>query len=342
MTNNDAAPFDEASLPEDSSDDLFDVDVDVDVAPQYGYWGFTVRELLMVGVWAVAFVVSFFPLGAGGASVWTTGLHWLLTIGVPTVALFLIVLRRFSPEGIRRVGSLGIDQFASVAFSVSAMLWVQHVWDSVSFALRLDGRVLGWVMWVELTCMLALVVLTVVAPLIPGLREDFEGRMETLAHRNANPIRPVIAYPTVSSAQVAPAGSAVVEGDDGAGEGDGVTADADTDAHESAVASDEAYTDVIVPLGDATAHDVSEIELTDDTERVEETQADVAPVEAGQPFWALAPETRPVHDEQGDVLFEIGPEAWILVIEDRGGAYVVRHDDGRVGYLHDTTDMTRG
>lgn len=339
MTNNDAAPFDEASLPEDSSDDLFEVDV----APQYGYWGFTVRELLMVGVWAVAFVVSFFPLGPGGASVWTTGLHWVLTIGVPTVALFLIVLRRFSPEGIRRVGSLGIDQFASVAFSVSAMLWVQHVWDSVSFALRLDGRVLGWVMWVELVCMLALVILTVVAPLIPGLREDFEGRMETLAHRNANPIRPVVAYLTVSAAQVAPVDSAVVEGDVGAGDASAdADADADADAHESAAASDEAYTDVIVPLDDVTARDVSENELTDDRDSVEETLADVIPVEAGQPFWALAPETRPVHDEQGDVLFEIGPEAWILVIEDRGGAYVVRHDDGRVGYLHDTTDMTRG
>lgn len=337
MTNNDAVPFDEASLPEDSRDDLFEVDV----APQYGYWGFTVRELLTVGVWAVAFVISFFPLGPGGASVWTTGLHWVLTIGVPTVALFLIVLRRFSPEGIRRVGSLGIDQFASVAFSVSAMLWVQHVWDSVSFALRLDGRILGWVMWVELACMLALVVLTVGAPLIPGLREDFEGRMETLAHRNANPIRPVVAYPTVSATQVAPVDSAVVEGE-GAGEGDGGAVDADADPHESGAAADEAYTDVIAPLDDATARDVSEIELTDDVESVEAALADVTPVEAGQPFWALAPETRPVHDEQGDVLFEIGPEAWILVIEDRGGAYVVRHDDGRVGYLHDTTDMTRG
>ena len=29
------------------------------------------------------------------------------------------------------------------------------------------------------------------------------------------------------------------------------------------------------------------------------------------------------------------PTAWALVIEDRGEAFVVRHEDGRVGYLHD-------
>ena len=40
-------------------------------------------------------------------SVWTSGLVWILTIAVPTVAVFLIVLRRLSPTGIRRVGSLG-------------------------------------------------------------------------------------------------------------------------------------------------------------------------------------------------------------------------------------------
>ena len=57
-----------------------------------------------------------------GPSVWTHGIDWVLTIGLPTVAVFLIVLRRLSPQGIRRVGSLGIDQFASVAFSVAAAL----------------------------------------------------------------------------------------------------------------------------------------------------------------------------------------------------------------------------
>ena len=54
-----------------------------------------------------------------------------------------------------------------------------------------------------------------------------------------------------------------------------------------------------------------------------------------QAFWALAPDERDVVDEQGAPLFTVGPDAWALVIEDRGEAFVVRHEDGRVGYLHD-------
>ena len=40
-------------------------------------------------------------------------------------------------------------------------------------------------------------------------------------------------------------------------------------------------------------------------------------------------------DESGIPIFRVGPTAWALVIEDRGEAFVVRHEDGRVGYLHD-------
>ena len=38
----------------------------------------------------------------------------------------------------------------------------------------------------------------------------------------------------------------------------------------------------------------------------------------------------------------IGPTAWALVLEDRGEVFVVRHEDGRVGYLHDVSGVTRG
>jgi hypothetical protein len=61
-----------------------------------------------------------------------------------------------------------------------------------------------------------------------------------------------------------------------------------------------------------------------------------------QAFWALAPEERDVVDEYGAPLFRVGPTAWALVIEDRGETFVVRHEDGRVGYLHDVADVTRG
>ena len=37
-----------------------------------------------------------------------------------------------------------------------------------------------------------------------------------------------------------------------------------------------------------------------------------------------------------------GRRAWALVLEDRGEVFVVRHEDGRVGYLHDVSGVTRG
>ena len=112
--------------------------------PQYGVGPFSVREVVLAGVWLVAFIVSFFSVASEqamaqllfGGSVWTNGLDWILTIGVPTVAVFLIVLRRFSPDGIRRVGSLGIDQFASVAFSVSAVVWLTLLWRNVAVSIE--------------------------------------------------------------------------------------------------------------------------------------------------------------------------------------------------------------
>ncbi|MPS76160.1 MAG: hypothetical protein E2584_05095, partial [Microbacterium sp.] len=95
-------------LPEpDAADAVFSdedgVLYDDEVTPEYGILGFTLRELLIVGVWLVSFLVSFFPL-SGGVSLWGIGIQWILPIGVPTVAVFLLVLRRFSPDGIRRVG----------------------------------------------------------------------------------------------------------------------------------------------------------------------------------------------------------------------------------------------
>src|SRR5690242_17623458 len=99
-------------IPDAESEPFLDDDgvlYDDDVTPEFGILGFTLRELLIVGVWLVAFVISFFPF-AQGVSIWGTGIQWILPIGVPTVAVFLLVLRRFSPDGIRRVGSLGIDQ----------------------------------------------------------------------------------------------------------------------------------------------------------------------------------------------------------------------------------------
>ena len=272
---------------------------------QYGVGPFSIREVVLGGIWLLAFVFSFFSITAGGfASVWTSGLTWILTIGTPTVAVFLIVLRRLSPDGIRRVGSLGIDQFASVAFSVAALLWLQLIWDAVAFAAAGGVWVRSWVIWLEFLLMLAGVVATVAAPFIPGLREDFQHRPEAVAHPAARPARPVVARP------LAPAGA------------------------QAAPVSPE-----WPPAPDGTAPAFADDAATADAVPEESVQV---PRSAHQAFWALVPEERDVHDERGETAFRIGPTAWALVIEDRGEVFVVRHEDGRIGYLHDVSGVTRG
>jgi uncharacterized protein YqgC (DUF456 family) len=333
----------------DASEELFSEDEGVlyaeQVVPQRGILGFTLRELLIVAVWLVAFVTSFFPI-AGGATLWMQGISWLLPLGVPTIAVFLIVLRRFSPDGIRRVGSIGIDQFAEVAISVQS------------------GVPSGaWLLWVQLGAMLLLVVLTVLAPFIPGIRDDFRGRLITLAHRSANPARPVAAEPRPARVRPAPAAAAgrddqatedqrddqltdVVRdetpGPDGTPDGD----DLDDITHETPTRP----TGDSIPLSEhASGGELGAVpELDDDyvPGYARSSRGEAAAADAGdepfQPFWALAPTEREVFDERGKPLFRIGPDAWALVIEDRGGAYVVRHDDGRIGFLHDIEDITKG
>ncbi|MEV4667725.1 hypothetical protein [Microbacterium sp. LWO12-1.2] len=376
---------------------------DDDVTPEFGILGFTLRELLIVGVWLVAFVISFFPF-AQGVSIWGTGIQWILPIGVPTVAVFLLVLRRFSPDGIRRVGSLGIDQFASVAFSVAAVFWVGLLWSAVSSVIEVGVFSLWWGGVVQLVAALALVVLTVFAPIIPGLKEDFHGRLVTLAHRNANPVRPVIPRPRPEQAPVAteegatdpaPDASApaadtepethtvdVVELDvelsgeqatdevarldlaahvpiaSHASGGDTGTADAAVDeeyvptysrrSRNQEIVSDTGSIESLLETAQTVeTHSSADTDVIGDEQFAEESDVDAtnpreASVVAAQPFWILAPSERDVHDERGEPLFRIGPSAWALVIEDRGGAFVVRHDDGRIGYLHDISDITKG
>lgn len=284
------------------------------IPPQYGVGPFSVREVALGGIWLLAFIVSFFPIYGGfgsGVSVWNGGIDWVLTVGLPTAAVFLLVLRRLSPQGIRRVGSLGIDQFASVAFSVSTIIWLGILWSSfVSFA---GGRVFiaTWVVWVEFFLMLAGVFLTVFAPFIAPFNEDFRHRAETVAHRVARPARAVTARPTASVPAAA----------------------ADPYASAAAAPYAAAPTEAYPPTQSFAPADEQQAVVADEmTTQQPATQA----------FWALAPVERDVVDENGTPLFRIGPTAWALVIEDRGDTFVVRHEDGRIGYLTDVSGVTRG
>jgi len=345
-------------------------------APQYGVGPFSVRELVLLGLWAVAFLVSFFPTNTlgmpsrvliGGENVWLSGLWWIPAIALPTVAVGLLVLRRLSPDGIRRVGSLGIDQFAAVAFSVAALVWVAWVWDTVAIAAENGVWVRSWVIWVEAVVLLAGVVLTVFAPFIPPFEQDFQGRREVPAHRNARPIRPVVARPRADRSS-ANAEEAARAGADGTPDADGPTPGSYTGStdlpHDAVPATATLPRADDRTFDDRAFDDRGAAESGVDRSAVDRTQShdtDVfAPLHAGdeqdrhaddrvenahgstQAFWALVPEERDIVDDYGTPIFRVTPMAWALVIEDRGETFVIRHDDGRIGYLHDVGGITRG
>lgn len=298
---------------------------------QYGVGPFTIREVSLLGVWLLAFIVSFFSIWVDGpgssalldlGSVWSSGIDWVLTIGVPTVAVFLIVLRRFSPDGIRRVGSLAVDQFASVAFSVSAVVWLGVLWTNVARGIQTGLWLSSWVVWLEFFLMVAGVFLTVLAPFIRPFDEDFLREEQVLAHRNARPVRPVTPRP--STPRPRPAAAAP-----------------------EASPYDEAPEPVYAPRAAESVDEQVGVEAASDDATaafpfaVEEEPAAAAPA-ASQAFWALSPVERDVVDENGFPVFTVGPTAWALVIEDRGDRFVIRHEDGRVGYLTDVSGVTRG
>lgn len=344
------------------------IDADAD-RPNYGVGPFSVREVSLLGIWVVAFFVSFFRTNilesgsgvlVGGANVWLSGLWWIPAIALPTVAVGLIVLRRLSPQGIRRVGSLGIDQFSSVAFTVAALVWVAWVWDAVAVFDSNGVWTRSWVIWVEAVLLLAGVVLTVFAPFIPPFSADFRGREEIPAHRTARPIRPVVVRPRTPRTPKAPTAAQASIPTAATPSGAEVGADVpapgsytgSTDlAHDAAPATsvlpahaDENDTDVFAPLraddDDRDDHSRWVAPVGDEPTAEQRAAHDDHP--HAQAFWALAPEQREIVDDYGSPIFHIGPTAWALVIEDRGETFVVRHDDGRIGYLHDVSGVTRG
>lgn len=340
---------------DDAVDDAVDTTPEASdaVAPHYGVGPFSIREVALGGAWLLALIVSFFPLYTGyvrTGSIWSAGIDWVLTIGVPTIAVFLIALRRLSPEGIRRVGSLGVDQVASVAFSVAAVLWLGIVWTSF------EAGVTSWVAWIELVLFVAGVVLTVFAPVLPVLRDDFAQRPEVPAHRVARGARPVVARPVTErapTAPVAPVEHTIVATDAPATQMPAaelsaettLIADVSAETAEATPEIDPVLTPEVATDADDSMHALFEGSTADHSAAVATLfgdQSQPAPARATQPFWALSPVERDVVDDNGVPLFRVGPTAWALVVEDRGTSFVIRHDDGRTGYLNDVSGVTRG
>ncbi|MDQ0259043.1 hypothetical protein [Sinomonas atrocyanea] len=144
---------------------------------------FTTRDLTLFGGVLITFVASLLPL-FGVGNLWNAAGLYFLGIGilVPVAAAALFAWRRLEPSRRLRVGSLSVDQFASVAAVLSAAFYFLGTVTTLS-----PGAVVG------LLGGLAMLAATTIARLIPVFAVDFLGRPEVPAHvmaRDAVPPAP--------------------------------------------------------------------------------------------------------------------------------------------------------
>lgn len=158
----------------------------------------TLRELILAGVGLLLLVFSFFNVVGDmrfGVTVWSLGM-WLATVILPVAAVVLIVIRPFVAI-VERVGSLSVDQFASVVFSFAGVTWLM---------ILMGGTASGftWVAWVTIVLTLGGIFLTVVAPFVPGLKEEFDQRPEEVSPRAGRTTRVIPEGKTISIKTTAP------------------------------------------------------------------------------------------------------------------------------------------
>lgn len=134
---------------------------------------FTIRDLTVFGSTLLLFIASLIPMFAFAYNLWNLGSLFFLGLGIvlPLIVTALFVARRLSPSTKIRIGSLSIDQFASVAASFTLAF----------FFLAAAGAFVPS-MLIALLGALGLFAATVLARWIPFFAGDFLGREETPAH----------------------------------------------------------------------------------------------------------------------------------------------------------------
>ncbi|MCP1415354.1 hypothetical protein [Paenarthrobacter sp. A20] len=134
---------------------------------------FTIRDLTVFGSTLLMFVASLLPMFGARYNLWNLGNLFFLLLGIilPLVVVALFVARRLQPGTIVRVGSLSVDQFASVTASFAFPLFFLTIANSFN-----GGVLLG------LVGSVGLLAATVLAPHLPWLSADFKGRAEVPAH----------------------------------------------------------------------------------------------------------------------------------------------------------------
>ncbi|MCW4459415.1 hypothetical protein [Microbacterium sp. MPKO10] len=383
---------------------------------------FTLRELILFIAVVLVLVSSFLPMIASsfgsGTNLWNP--VWPLAIPgalLPVAAAVLVLIRRLAPGVRMRVGSLSVDQFASVTAIVSAATYLGVTFVVLGLGQAVGGGFgfvsvsLSFGPLLGLLFSLVFVAVTTCATFIPPFAADFRGRDVVDAHVTARQAKPIARAPKPAPMPgyqapmpqpggygQAPGPYAAPTGHTSAPEAQapqspyaapsprfsapvvGAPADAPQDertgnpANEqsgtesadgqhgaSAVPEPQSVAEPVAPSSDQT--DVPAEEPADASASGAESGGHVddhasgtgsAPVSASghvngasshsaSPFWVWSPHPRPVLDEAGgEQLFEIGPDAWALAVEERDDALVIRHDDGRVGILTDIGGLTRG
>lgn len=134
---------------------------------------FTVRDLAVFAGALILFVASLLPLFGARYNLWNLNNLFFLGLGIvlPLIASALFAARRLAPATRIRVGSLSIDQFASVVASFALAF----------FFLSVAG---GYVtsLLVGLIGSLVLFAATVLGRFLPYLSGDFKDRPEAPAH----------------------------------------------------------------------------------------------------------------------------------------------------------------
>ena len=134
---------------------------------------FTVRDLAVFAATLILFVTSLLPVFLTRFNLWNAGSLFFLGLGIvlPLIVSALFAARRLAPATKLRIGSLSIDQFASVVASFAVAFFFLSVASDYHPALL--AGLLGSIV---------LFAATVLGRFIPYFASDFEGRAETPAH----------------------------------------------------------------------------------------------------------------------------------------------------------------
>ncbi len=134
---------------------------------------FTIRDLAVFAATLILFVASLLPMFGGRYNLWNLNNLFFLGLGIvlPMAVSALFAARRLAPGTKIRIGSLSIDQFASVVASFAVAFFFLSV--AGAYVPSLLAGLIG---------ALVLFAVTVLGRFLPYVSPDFQDRAEAPAH----------------------------------------------------------------------------------------------------------------------------------------------------------------